>query len=124
MLFSFFVISAANCGSLLDIMLSYNPCSFYTLFLNNLAKPSTNIPSVVATKFIIFDNQSYTTRIASFPTANDNLVMKSTIKYIYSFPKILFIINFSASAFVLFFILWYRSQLSTYLSTSLVTSGH
>ena len=55
---------------------------------------------------------------------NKNLVIKSTIKYIYSFFGISLNFNFPASAFILFFILWYKLQLSIYFPTFFVTSSY
>ena len=104
-LFNSFVNSTVNCGSLLLIILSGNPCNFYILFLNNINNSSADVPSVVATKYAIFDNQSHTTNIMSFPAANSNLVIKSTVKCVYSFSGISFIINFTASTSIPFFIL-------------------
>jgi len=49
-LFNSFVNSTANCSSLLLITFSGNLCNFYTLFLNNLANPSTDVSSIVTTK--------------------------------------------------------------------------
>ena len=123
-LFNSFVNFTVNWDSLLPITPFSNLCNFYTLSLNNLANPFTNVPSAIATKCAIFGNQSYTTKITSFSATNSNLVIKSTIKYIYIFSSISFIIKFSASVSVLFFILWYKLYLSTYFLTSLVTSGH
>ena len=105
-------------------MFSDNLCSFYTLSLNNLVNFSTEISSVVAIKYAIFDNLLYTTGIMFFSTTSDSLVIKFTIRYIYHFSEILFAINFPISISVLFFILWYRLQLSIYLSISLVTLEH
>ena len=70
MLFNSFVISAANYGSLSDIILFSNPCNFYILFLNNLTNPSADVSSVVVTKCVILDNLSQTTRISSFLAIN------------------------------------------------------
>jgi len=77
------------------ITLSGNLCNFHTLFLNNYANSSTNIIFVIVTKYVIFNNLLQTTRIISFLTTNGNLVMKSTIKYIYGFSQTLVDINFS-----------------------------
>ena len=74
------------------------------LSLNNHANLSANILSIVATKCVIFGNLSQTTRIASFLATNSNLVMKSTIKYIYSFFGTLLNFSISASTSVQFFI--------------------
>ena len=71
------------------------------MFLNNLVNPFTKIPSIVAIKYTILDNQSYTTRIASFSATNSSFVLKST-RYVHSLS---FIINFPISTFILFFIL-------------------
>ena len=123
-LFNSFVKSAANCSSISEIMLSCNSCNFYTLFINNLANLSTNIPSVVATKCAIFDNLLYTTSIISFLIINSNLVFKSTIKYVYSFSGTSFSISFSAGTSVLFFILWHNLHPSIYYPISFVIPGH
>ena len=85
MLFNSLVNFAANCGPLSDTMLSGNPFNFYTLSLNSLANPSVDIPSIVATKYVIFDSLSQITRITFFPATNSHFVMKSTIKYVYGF---------------------------------------
>jgi len=60
-----------------------------TLFLNNLTNPFTNISFFVNTKCAIFYNLSHTTNITSFSATNSNLVIKSTIKYVYSFSSTL-----------------------------------
>ena len=83
-LFNSSVNFAANCGPLSNITLSSNLCNFYILSLNNLAKPFSNISSIVVTKCAIFNNILQITRITSFPATNSNLVMKLTVKYIYS----------------------------------------
>jgi len=59
------------------MILSGNPCNFYTLSLNNLASPSADVFSVVGIKCTIFVSLSTTTKIESYPCANSNLVMKS-----------------------------------------------
>ena len=87
-LFSSLVISTANCGPLSNITLSSNPYSFYTLFLNNLTNPSTDVSSVIATNCVILDNLSQTTRIVFFLATNSNFIIKSTIRYVYSFFSI------------------------------------
>ena len=103
-LFNSFINSTANYGLLSEITLSSSPCNFYTLSLNNHAKSSADVLSVVATKCAILDNLSQTIRITSFPATNSNLVMKSTIKCVYSFSGTSFTINFPASASIWFFI--------------------
>jgi len=40
--------------------------NFHTLSLNNLTNPSANVLSIVAIKYIIFNNLSHTTNIISF----------------------------------------------------------
>ena len=77
-LFNSLVNSTTNCSPLSDTTLSGNPCSFYTLSRNSLANPSADVPSIVTTKCVIFDNLSHTTNIASFPATTGNFVMKST----------------------------------------------
>ena len=72
--------SAVNYGLLSDTILSSNLCNFHILFLNSVVNPS-----IVATKCIILDNLSQTTKIAFFPVTNSKFVIKSTIKYIHSF---------------------------------------
>ena len=76
----------------------------FILFLNNLANPFV-FPSVMATKYTIFDNLLHTTRIAFFSTTNSSFVMKFTIRYVYGFSGILFAISFYTGIFVLFSIL-------------------
>ena len=75
------------------------------LFLNNLANLSTEVPFVVATKYVILNNLSQTTRITFFIAVNGNLVIISTVKCVYGFSSPLFNFNFSTDASVLFFIL-------------------
>ena len=104
-LFSSFVNSTANCGPLSDTTLSSNPCSFQMLFLNSLASPSTDISSVIATKCVILNNLSQTTRIASFPATNDNFVIKSTVRCVHSLSGTLLNFNFPIGISILFFIL-------------------
>ena len=123
-LFNSFVNSAANYGSLSSTTLSGNLCNFHTLFLNNLANPFTNVPSVVATKYIILNNLLQTTSITSFPATNSNFVIKSTIRWVQGFSVILLKFNFPTRASVWFFIFWHISHSSTYCLTSLITSGH
>ena len=123
-LFSFWVNSAANCGPLSDITFFGNLCNFHILFLNNLANPSADITFVIATKCVILDNLSQTTRIVSFLTTSGSLVLKSTIKYVYGFSDTSLSFNFPTTSSVLFFILWYISHPSTYLLISLITPGH
>jgi len=103
-LFSSFVIPAANYSLLLNIMLSNNSCSFYTLFLSNIVNLSTNILFIIAIKYTILDSLLYTTKIVFFA---GSFVIKSIVKYIYDFSKISFVINFSTSISVIFFILWH-----------------
>ena len=79
-LFSSFVNFAMNWGPLSDTTLSSSLYNFYMLSLNNLTKPSTNIPSVVTTKYVILDNLSQTIRIMSFPATTSNFMMKSTVR--------------------------------------------
>ena len=85
--------------------LSSNLYNFYTLFLNNLASSSTNIPSIIATKYLILDNLSHTTKIIFFSATNSNLVIKSIIRYVHGFSSISLNFSFSAGASILFFIL-------------------
>ena len=102
---SYFINSAANWGPLSNTTLLGSPCSFHTLSLNNLASPSANIPSIVATKCIIFDNLLQTTRIVSFSTTIGNFMIKSTVMCIHSFSGTSFNFSFPATSSVLFFIL-------------------
>jgi len=104
-LFNSLVNSITNCGPLLEIILSSKVYNFYMLSLNNLAKSSADIPFVVATKYLIFDNLSHTTRITSFSTTNSHLMKKFTIRCIHGFSGILLNFNFPAYISVLFFIL-------------------
>ena len=103
--FSSFINSAVNCGSISDTTFSSNPYNFYILFLNNLANPSTDVSSIVATKCVILDNISQTTRIAFFLATNSNFVIKSTVRYIYGFSGTSLNFSFPATSSVLFFIL-------------------
>ena len=123
-LFSSLVISAANCGPLSDTTLSGSPCNFHTLFLNNLANPFVDVPSVVATKCIILNNLLQTTRIVFFLATNSNFVMKSTVRCVHSFSGVLLSFSFPTGTSILFFIFWYMSQPSTYFPTSLITPDH
>jgi len=113
-----------NCGSLSDTMLSSNPCSFHVLSLNSLASPFADVPSVIATKCVIFDNLSQTTRITSLLVTNGNFVMKSTVRCVYGLSRTSLNFSFLAGTSVLFFICWHISHPSTYFPTSLVTSGY
>ena len=94
------------------------------LFLNNLANSSADIPFIVATKYVILDNLSQTTRITSFPATTSNFVIKSTVRCFHSFSGTSLNFNFPASTSVLFFILWHISYSSMYFLISLVTSGY
>ena len=118
------VNSTANCGPLSDTTLSSNPCNFQILSLNSLASPFANILSIVATKCVILDNLLQTTRIASFPATNGNFVIKSTIRWVYSFSSTSLNFNFPTISSILFFILWHILYPFIYLSISLVTPGH
>jgi len=104
-LFSSLVNSTMNCGPLSNTTLSGNPCNFHMLFWNNLANPSANVPSVVATKCVIFDSLSHTTNIASFSATTGSFVMKSTVRYDYGFSGTSLNFNFPANSSVLFFII-------------------
>jgi len=123
-LFNFLVNSTANCSPLSNTMLSSNPCNFHILSLNNFYNPFADVPSVIATKCIFFDNLSQTTRIVFFPATNSNFVMKSTVKYVYGTLDTSLNFNFPVSTSVLFFIHWHISHLSTYHPTFLVTPSH
>ena len=122
--FNFLVNSAANYSLLSKITLSSNLYNFHTLSLNNLANPSTNISSVITTRYAILDNLLYTTKIAFFSAINNNLVIKFTIKHVYNFSSTSFAINFSAGTSVLFFIIWYKLHLFTYLPTFFIISNY
>ena len=104
-LFSSFINSAMNWGLLSDTTLSGNLCSFYILSLNNLAKPSANVSSVVATKCVILDNLLQTTRIASFPATTGNFVIKSTVRWVHGFSGTSLNFSFPTVPSILFFIL-------------------
>jgi len=104
-LFNSFVNSATNCSPLFDTTLSGNLYNFHTLFLNNHTNLSTDVPFVVAIKYVILTNLSQTTKIMSFSTANSNLVMKSTVRWVYSFSSILLNFSFFTSVSIWFFIL-------------------
>jgi len=103
-LFNFLVNSVANCCPLSDTTLSGNPCSLYTLSMKSLANPSAVVPSVVATKCVIFDSLLQTTKIASFPVTISNLVMKSTDICVYGFSGTSPNFSFPTTSSVLFFI--------------------
>jgi len=81
-------------------ILSGNLYNLHTLSQNNLANSSTNISSVVATKYIILDNLSQTTRIVFLLATNSNFIINSTIRCVYSFSGISLNFNFLASIFV------------------------
>ena len=123
MLFNSFIISAANYGSLSNTILSGNLYNFYMLFLNNLTSPSTDVPSVVVTKYVIFNSLLQTIRITSFPATSSNFVIKSTIRCIYSFSGISLNFSFSAGTSILFFICWHILHLSIYFFIFLVISS-
>ena len=61
--------------------------------------------SVVVTKYVILDNLSQTIRIVSFLVTNSNFVIKSTVRYVYSFSSISLNSNFFTDTSILFFIL-------------------
>jgi len=63
--FNSLMTPAANYSSLSEVMLSGSPCSFQILFLNNCARPSVLVLSVVGIKCAIFVNLSTTTKIKS-----------------------------------------------------------
>ena len=84
-LFNSLVNSAVNCSPLLDTTLSGSLYNLYTLSLNSLSSSSAVVPSVIATKYIIFDSLSQTTKIVSFPATISSLVMKSTEIYVQGF---------------------------------------
>ena len=65
-LFSSLISSTINYSPLSETILSDNPYDFYMLSLNSLANPFTNILFIVATKCIILNNLSHTTKIMSF----------------------------------------------------------
>ena len=94
MLFNSLVISAVNCGPLSNTILSGNLYNFHILSLNNLANSFAEVSSVVATKCVILNNLLQTTRIAFFLATNSSFVIKSTIKYIYSFSRTSLSFNF------------------------------
>ena len=84
------------------MMLSGNPCSFHTLFLNSLANPSANVFFIVGIKWTILVKQSTTTRILLYSYAKGNLVIKSANICVYGFSGIEFGINFPAGCSVQF----------------------
>jgi len=69
-LFNSCIIPTMNWGPLSKIILSGNPCNFYTLSLNNLASPSADIFFIVGIKCTIFVNLSTTTKIELYPCAS------------------------------------------------------
>jgi len=86
----------------------------------NCTNLSADVLFVVATKCIILNNLSHTTKIIFFPATNSN-VIKSTVKYVHGFSGTLLNFNFFASTSVKFFILWHILQPYTYFPTSLIT---
>ena len=107
MLFNFFIISTVNYGSLSNTILFSNPCNFYKLSLNSLTNFSTDVFFVVATKCVILDNLLQTTRIIFFLATNSNLIIKSTIRCVYSFFRTLLNFNFSICISIPYYILSY-----------------
>ena len=91
---------AANCGPLSEIMLSGRPYSFQTLSLNNHANPSALVLSVVGIKCPIFVSLFTTTKMASYPCAKGNFVMKSALMCDQAFSGIEFGISFPAGGCV------------------------
>ena len=106
------------------MILSGNPCNFYTLSLNNLASPSADIFSVVRIKCTIFVNLSTTTKIELYSCASSNLVIKSTEIYAQSFSRIEFGISFPASYSVQFLLYWQALYPSISCFTSFVSPSH
>ena len=103
-LFNFLVNSVANCSPLSDTTLSGKLCNLYILSLNNLANPSAIIPSITATKCVIFYNLLQTTRIAFVSATISNLVIKFTKTCVQDFSETSPSFNFSTTSSVLFFI--------------------
>jgi len=93
-LFNSYITPVTNWGPLSEMILSGNLCNFYTLSLNNLANPSTNVFFIVEIKYTIFVNLLTTTRIELYPCTSGNLVIKSTEIYTQGFSGIEFGINF------------------------------
>ena len=106
---------------MLQLYCEYERSTIIILSLNNLANPSTNVPSVVATKCDILDNLLQTTSIASFLATNSNLVIKSTIKCVYGFSRTFF--SFPISASILFFIYHNSSHVFPHLLSLPATSN-
>ena len=100
--------------SLSNTILSGNLYNLHTLSQNNFTNSFANISSIVATKYIILDNLSQTTRIASFLATNSNFIINSTIRCVYGFSGISLNFNFSTGISVQFFILWHIPHPSTY----------
>ena len=70
----------------------------YTLSLDNLSSPSTDISFIVATKYVILDNLPQITKIVSFPATTGNFVIKSTVRYVHGFSYISLNFNFPTNA--------------------------
>jgi len=105
-LFNSCIIPATNWGLWSEMILSGNPCNFYTLSLNNYANPSAEVFSVVEIKCTIFVNLSTTTQIESYPWAKGNLVIKSAKICVQGFSGIELDINFPAGCSVQFLFCW------------------
>jgi len=81
-------------------------------------------PPLLLQNVSFLNNLSHTTNIVFFPVTNSNLVIKSTIKCIYSFSSTSLVINFPTGTFILFFILWHKSHSSTYFPIFFVTFSY
>jgi len=117
-LFSFLVNLVTNCSFLSKIIFSGNLYNFYILFLNNFANSSVVVSFVIVIKYVILSNLSYTVKIISFLTTNSNFVIKSIIKYIYSFSSTSFAINF---LYIFLYLLLFLTT-SNFLSLTLLSS--
>ena len=96
-LFNSFINFATNWGPLSDTTLSGNLYNFHILSQSSLANPSTEVPSIIATKYIIFDNWLQTTRIEFFLAIISNFVIKSTVRWVHGFFGISLNFNFSTT---------------------------
>ena len=86
---------------------TYHVTAITCLFIVKKRKKKRNIKSKKIDKrkkkkvsIQVYYNISQTTRNISLPATNGNLVIKSTIKYIYDFFGILFTISFSTNTSV------------------------
>ena len=114
----------ANWGPLSEGTFSGSPCSFHTLSLNNRATPSAVTDDVMGMTWVIFENQSTTTNMESYPWLLGNWVIRSVEITSHGRDGISFGINspwgFSGNGLVR----WQRSQPLTYFPMYAAIPGH